>query len=377
MMTRLSLVGIACVLSIASWAQTQQQGAAARAATPAPNAANQGQQAGTVRNDRNATMPRVGVSAVTNTASELVGCIAKNDQAFVLTQPVLSRSYQLRGNQGLLNENAGRLVRVSGRLLFGTPASFDVQQVQVIQPKCDYAQTAFVLPATGGTGAEGVALNVTSTATEGRATPGVETQAGMKQNASLRQSVQSFGAYTAPLAQRTESQGAPPDPRYENPAEAERIANAASRSEMQNGRQLGVNAEPNYSAESNPQQTEQLTANEAQQFRGQATDSTRVLQGGGAPANSPNGAQESAIETAPVFSGCITQHDNKLVLLETATHQQYTIDAAGNNLGHFVNQQVRMVGNITGTYGSAVGTDGNNATVHVISVRAEGSCSGK
>ena len=381
-MTRVSLVGIACVLSVASWAQTQQQarpqqqGNGTQAPRAAAASASQAQTAGSIKNDRNATIPRVGVSANPNAPSELVGCIAKNGSNYVLNQAQLSRSYQLRGNTGLITENDGRMVRVTGRLLFGSPAGFEVQQVQLIQPKCDYAQTGIVLPATGGAGAEGTALNTTTTATVGQTTPGLETEAGVNQNPSMTVPLRNFGAYTAPLAQRTSSQGAPPDPRYENPAEAERIANSATRSEMQNTRQLGVNAEPNYAGESNPQQTEQLTANEATQMRGQATDSTRVLQGGaGAAANSNREAQPSGVENASVFTGCVSQHDNQLMLVETATQQQFRLE--GENLGQYVNQQVQIAGSLTGTYGPAVGTAGNGATVHVMTVRAQGSCTNR
>ncbi|MGH9642358.1 MAG: hypothetical protein ACRD3Q_08015 [Terriglobales bacterium] len=386
MMKTVRVVGVALAVSVAAFAQAPQKANPPKPANSAQNAGgpqaanNQQANAGAVRNDRTATMPRVGVSASFNpNQNELVGCVVTEGKNLYLDQEEVRRSYQLRGNSGQLQANVGQLVQVTGRLVVGTPPAFEVQQVQVIQPKCNYAQTSFVRPVTGGTGTEGTAFNVSSTASLGQPTPGVETEPGVKQNPSMAEGVANFGANRNTRPTYSESQGAPPDPRMENPQEAERIANSATRSELNNSSQLGVNAQPNYAGESNPQQTQQFTANEAQQQRGQATGSTQVLRGGGQNANTSATANEEAGPgNSPVFTGCIEQRNNKLVLVESATNQMFEVDAQGRNVGSFVNQQVRIVGNYTGIYGPAIGTAGNSAVVHVESINAApGSCTSR
>lgn len=361
------VVGIA--LSAAAWAQSPQGSK--------PQAANKAQQASadTVKNDRLATMPAVGVSASFNpNQNELVGCVVSEGDHLRLDQEELRRSYELRGNDASVRDKVGHLVQITGRLVVGTSPAFEVQQAQDIQPKCNYAQTSLSEPVTGKTGPGGTALNVTTTATVGQTTPGVETEAGLKQNPSL--TTGNFNRVTIRNGAtiNTASQGAPPDPREENPQEAERIANSATRSELNNQQQLGVNAQPNYSGESNPQQTQQFTANEAQAERGQAAGSTQVLRGGAQAANAAPAAEEQGTGTAPVFVGCIQQHDNQTVLVEAGSNEMFHIDAQGRDVGQFLNRQVRIAGNLTGTYGPSIGTSGNTAVVHVESVTAVGNC---
>jgi hypothetical protein len=362
-------IGVTIALATAAWAQSPQ--------TSKPQAANKSQQAtaGPLRNDRLATMPNVGVSANLNpNQNEMVGCVVNDGKHLLLDQEEMRRSYQLRGNDAQLRNSIGHLVQVTGRLVVGTTPAFEVQQVQDIQPTCNYAQSSSANPATGKAGNEGRAFNVTTTGTVGQPTPGVETEAGAKQNPSLNEHVQNFGAYRNGRPGYSASQGAPPDPRMENPMEAERIANSATRSELNNQRQLGVDAQPNYSSESNPQQTQQFTAGEAQQQRGQASGSTQVLRGGAAAGNATEAAENQAPGTAPIFLGCIEQHDNHPTLVESGSNQEFQIDARGRDLNQFANRQVRIAGNLTGTYGPAIGTEGNTAIVHVESISAVGNC---
>jgi hypothetical protein len=373
-MSRHLIVGFACLMSVTVWAQQPTRTAAAK---PTGNQAQQ--PAGSVRNDRLATMPHIGVSANSETQNQLVGCVAQNGHQYVLSQELLGRTYQLRGQDAAVRDNVGKMVQVTGRLIMGRPAAFDVQQVQVVQPKCDYAESSIVKPVTGGTGAQGTAFVVSSTSSLGQPTPGVETEPGVKQNPKMAEGVSNFGAYPVTPAQRTASDGAPPNPRIENPMEAERIANAAARNELNNTRQLGVNAQPNYAAETTAQQTQQLAASEAQQMRGQAGQSGQVLSSGAAGQTDNNGTpqQEASPGTSPVFAGCVTEHDNKAILVETATSEQFRLDAGNTDLGQYMNRQVRVVGTVTGTYGPAVGTAGSSATVHVQSIQSVGNCNSR
>lgn len=370
MLRTLGAVVVGIALSVTAWAQTPQ--ASKSVNKPQPAAAD------TVKNDRLATMPTVGVSATFNpNQNELVGCVINNGNQLALYQEELRRTYQLRGNDAAARDHVGHLVQITGRLVVGTPAAFEVQQVQEIQPKCNYAQTSLWEPATGKTGAEGKALNVTSTSTVGQPTPGVETEAGLQQNPSMKSGTFNRVTIRNGAIIHTASEGAPPDPREENPQEAERIANSATRSELNNQQQLGVNAQPNYTAEANPQQTQQFTANEAQQERGQAAGSAQVLRGGAQGANATLAGQGQESGSAPVFIGCIEQHDNQTVLVESNSGEMFRIDAQGRDLGQFLHHQVRIAGNLTGTYGPAIGTSGNSATVHVESITATGNCGGQ
>jgi len=170
--------------------------------------------------------PQTGKTAQSAKQNELVGCLSQQGTKLVLMQPRQRRWYQLRGDQAQLQKNVGKMVRITGQLVLGQTSAFQVRGVQAIQDKCEMEATTSALPATGKTGARGDAETVTSTASVEQTTPGVQTERGVAENPSKG------GQGTNPPARPTASQGAPPNPNVENPAEAQKIANAAQQAEL-------------------------------------------------------------------------------------------------------------------------------------------------
>lgn len=358
---RLGLISLACVLSIGAWAQQQPQNG---------NGNQQGQgNLGAVRNDRNGTMPQVAAMGQTDNQNELVGCISGSGQNLTLTQNELRRTYQLKGNTAQLQNNVGKLVKVTGRLDLGQQSAFNVQQVTTLADKCQYEQTGAASPATGKTGEEGTQFNVTTTRNPRESTPGVETQHGVQQNPSIKERPQKYGANSGGGPQMTASQGAPvpPNANPDNPDNAQKIANAAQQAELSNSQAvLGVNAQPNYSNSQNPQANAQAVANTAQQDRGQtaAGDATNPKGGAQQP-----GQNAQAQGTAPVFTGCLTQSGKDFWLAEKSSNERFKIAGDTSKLKDHVNHMVQIIGNKTGTFGPAVGASGDTQTIQLQAVQ--------
>jgi hypothetical protein len=337
---------------------------------------NSGQQQqgnlGGVRNERNSTMPQVAASTNTQTENELVGCVNGSGNKLTLTQNELRRTYELRGNTGQLQSNVGKLVKVTGKLVLGQQSAFEVNQVTPLHDKCQYEQTGQVSPATGKTGPQHEAMNVTSTQNPRQTTPGVQTERGVEQNPSNPTRPQKYGANAGGSAPLTASQGAPANPNAnpDNPESAQRIANAAQQSELSNSQAtLGVNAQPNYSNSQNPQANAQATANTAQQERGQAAAGDAANPKGGAQQSGQNAQQASSTGSAPVFTGCLTQSGNSYVLTEKSSNEKFKIAGDTSKLKDHVNHMVQIVGNKTGTFGPAVGTSGDYQTLTVQAIQ--------
>ena len=358
-------------MAVGAWAQKPQS----------PAAGQQGS-LGTVRNDRNSTEPQVAPIAQTRDQNELVGCISGTGQKLVLTQPQLRRTYEMRGNTGLLQNSVGKMVKVTGRLVLGQISAFEVQQVEPIQDKCQYEQSAATLPATGKTGNAGKALDVTTTATVEQTTPGVQTERGEQQNPTKKESKKT-GARPNAAEAPTASQGAPMNASAngQNPDNAQRVANAAQRAEIGHGQPtLGVKAQPNYSNAGKPDANAQAVAEQAQQDRGRASGSEKVLQGGGQQANAgrttPQTAQSNG--TAPVFTGCLAQIGKDVWLTEQGSSERFRVAGDASNLKDHLNHTVQIVGNKTGTNGPAIGASGNTATIHVQAIQdIAPTCTGK
>lgn len=356
---RLGLIILACLLTLTVAAQQQQNG-------------EQQGSLGTVRNERNSTMPQAATTANGPTQNELVGCVGGSGSNLTLTQSELRRTYQLRGNTGQLQNSAGKMVKVTGKLILGQQSAFEVQQVTPLEDKCQYEQNGAAYPATGKTGANHDALNVTSTNSSRQTTPGAQTEAGVKQNPSTNERPQQYGANSGGSAPLTASQGAPTDSSANpvNADNAQRIANAAQQSELSNSKAtLGVNAQPNYSNAKNPQANAQAIANQAQQERGQAAagDAGNPKGGERQAAGAGQNAQQLTPGTggAPVFTGCLTQSGNSYFLNEKSSNEKFRIAGDTSKLKEHVNHMVQIVGNKTGTHGSAVGTSGDTQTLYV------------
>jgi hypothetical protein len=296
--------------------------------------------------------------------NDLVGCLSQQGPNMVLMQPRQRRWYRLNGDQAQLQKNVGKLVKLSGELVLGQTSAFNVRQVQVLQEKCALEATSSALPATGKTGMRGDAEPVTTTATAERTTPGDQTARGIAQNPAKA------GHGTTLPPRPTASQGAPQNPNVENPAEAQRIANAAQQAELSNQSQLGVNAQPNYSNANNPQANAQAVANTAQQERGQASGSDQVFKGGEkqAPAAQNSKSAQNAQGSAPVVTGCLSQDGNQFWVAEQ-NGERLRVEGDAAKLKDHVNHKVQIVGNKTGTYGPAVGTSGNTETFHVQAIQ--------
>lgn len=364
---KLGLIILSCAVTLTAAAQQQPQ-------QPGNNGQQQQGNLGTVRNERNSTMPQVAAMSA-QTQNELVGCIGGSGNNLTLTQIELRRTYQLRGDTSQLQNSAGKLVKVTGKLVLGQQSAFEVQQVTNLEDKCEYEKTAQVSPATGKTGNAGTAFNVTTDANPRATTPGVETEHGAQQNPSDKERPQKYGANSGGAAPLTASQGAPTNPNAnpDNPDSAQRIANAAQQSELSDSQStLGVNAQPNYSNSQNPQANAQAIANQAQQERGHAAAGDAANPKGGQPqaAGGQNGQQLTpGTGPAPVFTGCLTQNGNSYVLTEKASNEKFQIGGDTSKLKDHVNHMVQIVGNKTGTYGPAVGSSGTTQTLFVQAIQ--------
>ena len=311
---------------------------------------------GTTGDTRNSTMAQT-----TSSQNQLVGCVSQQGNKFVLMQPRERRWYELRGDQGQLQNNVGKIVKVSGQLILGQKSAFNVRQVQIVQDKCEYEASSAPLPATGKTGVQGKAETVTSTATVEQVTPGVQTQRGIAQDPGKG------GHNPARVPQPTASQAAPPNPNVQNPDEAQRIANAAQQAELSNQAQLGVTAQPNYSNANNPQANAQAVAKTAQQERGQASGS--MVKGGEKQA--PAGKNSQAAETsagAPVLSGCLSQESTGFWLAEQAGGRvRLTGDEA--KLKDHVNHTVQVVVKQADGQASSVAASGGESAMQVQAIQ--------
>ncbi len=364
---RLGFISLACALSLTAFAQQQPQNG---------NGAQQGQGSlGTVRNDRNGTMPQVAATSNTSNQNELVGCISGSGSNLVLTQNELRRTYQLRGNTGQLQNSVGKLVKLSGRLVLGQQSAFEVQQVTPLADKCEYEKTGQVSPATGKTGNEGTAFNDTTDANPRQSTPGVETEHGVEQNPSTKERPQMYGANNGGSAPLTASQGAPRNPNAnpDNPDSAQKIANAAQESELSSRAVLGVDAQPNYSSSTNPQANAQQISNQAQQERGKAAAAGDAANPKGGERQAMGGQSSDQLRPgtgeAPVFTGCLTQSGKDYFLTEKASNEKFKIAGDTSKLKDHVNHMVQIVGGKAGTYGPAVGASGDTLTLFVKAIQ--------
>ena len=336
------------VLALCVFAYAQQP-------KPQPKGSNSSQSSlGTVRDNRNATIP-ANPEAVGSSQNELVGCVSQQGNKFVLMQPRERRWYELRGDQAQLQNNVGKIVKVSGQLILGQKSAFNVRQLQTVQDKCEYESSSTPLPATGKAGVQGKAETVTSTATVEQATPGVQTQRGVSQDPGKG------GHNPGHVAHPTASQAAPPNPNIENPDEAQRIANAAQQSELSNQSQLGVTAQPNYSNANSPQANAQAVANTAQQERGQASGSQQVFKGGEKQAPGGKNAQGNQNSGGtPILTGCLS-HDGAQYWLAQQSGSRVRLVGDEANLKEHVDHTVQVVAKNTNGETASVSAGGESA----------------
>ncbi len=313
-------------------------------------------------NNRSALEPRIGYVAQKQSGNTLLGCINGAGNHFVLTQPQERRSYRLLGNPGQLADNVGRLVQVSGYIIAGTGAQqesprFQVSQLQAVEDSCTYQAPPGMLPqpATGKTGNQGDAFNVTDTSSIGYVTPGNETQAGRFQEPG-RETGLIAGGVPQPQNQ-TAADGAPliAEQTAQNPVAALRYRDAAALSELSNAQQqLGVNAQPDYSQVQPQQQSLERTNKAAQQ--GQAyprnrNSQTAPLPGASQTMNYPRETVQKRAraaaehhETQPTLVGCLTGSGHDFVLREQNSGAQYRLNATPEELKDHVNHLVELVG---------------------------------
>lgn len=341
-----------CAISIGQQGNPKPQG----------KAANQGN-LGTAGNGRNSTMPQTTPSAASTAQNELVGCVSQQGSKFVLMQPRERRWYELRGNQAQLQNNVGKIVKVTGRLILGQLSAFNVRQVNTIQDKCEYEASHTPLPATGKTGVKGKAETVTSTATVEQVTPGVQTQRGISQNPGKG------GHNPARVTHSTASQAAPPNPNVQNPDEAQRIANAAQQAELSNQAELGVTAQPNYSNANNPQSNAQAVANTAQQERGQASGSDQVFKSGEKQAPVGQNAQANRNSVgAQILTGCLSQEATGFWLAEQgASRVRLTGDEA--KLKEHLNHTVQVVAKQPEGQATSLGASDGESAMYVQAIQ--------
>ncbi len=200
-------------------------------------------------------------------SSRVDGCLAVQGNQYVLLQGQHTR-YLLQGKQDELKRHVGQTVRIEGRLTRDkTGAGLTVTGIDTLQPNC-----AMTIPPssaadsiTGKTGNEGVAIPDTTTGTAGETTPGYQTEAGIAQQPGTHTEPSTPGAKANPRS----APGAPPDweKAGENPRNANTMAEAAQRAEMQPGATMGTKASAPGSAGEQPQSEVPRTEAATQQDR--------------------------------------------------------------------------------------------------------------
>jgi hypothetical protein len=330
---------------------------------------------GSVNSDNpQATEPHVGYEAQKQTQNQLVGCVSGSASDLLLAQPERRRNYRLQGNTAELKNDLGKMVRVTGQLLPGTGPSiahatqpaplFRVTAIEVMQDYCSSPPTPAGRPpvAVGGkSGNEGDASLVSDTSSVGQTTPGYQTQSWKAQAPGPHTGIAAGGMPQA--RNHTATQGVPPNPELtaQNPAAAERIASSAERAELDNPqRQLGVNAQPNYSL--NGPQASQQANQELMQAGGQSTsypqnqnsESNTRLPGASQHIHAPQQAQRHKEEEAaehhqpvPTLIGCLTapgKSSHEFYLTEQKTGARYRLNGTREELKDHINHLVELAG---------------------------------
>ncbi len=182
--------------------------------------------------------------------SRVDGCLALRDKLYVLVQGQPRTIYRLEGQPQQLKQHLGELVRIEGRVTPGR--ALRVAKVDKLAPDC----STMIPPGSatdsvaGKVGNEQVQIPVSTTGTAGETTPGYQTPAGRAQPGTNTQ------PSTALPQSKKHQPGAPPDWEQagQTPEQANTIAQAAQRAQVQPGRPLGTNpAAPQSSGERPPQ----------------------------------------------------------------------------------------------------------------------------
>src|SRR5690242_3357747 len=275
------------------------------------------------------TEPKVGYAAQNQNESALVGCVNANGDGLRTLPSQGGREYRLHGDQGQLKAAAGKMVRLRGQMSAeGAQPAFHVAGVEVVQDRCSYDENPVAV--TGKTGNEGGARDVASTASAGSVTPPRESEAGRKQ---------ASGDQGQKQIPREKQFGAPKtaEETAQNPADAERMAQAAGRAELNNPqRQLGVNARPDYSQNRNEQKgTELPGASQHPQASGQREQKRE------------HEAEENQ-KARPTLTGCLTasggESSREFFLSEEGSGRRYRLNGTPEQLNDHLNHTVRVAG---------------------------------
>ena len=288
--------------------------------------------------------PKVGYSA--GGGGQLQGCLTGSAGHFMLEQQNLRRTYRVEGDESQLKQNVNKQVQLSGHLQPGQTPVFKADKVQTLASSCNYQDPG--TQAVGGKqGNNGTATPVTSTATTGQTTPGVQTATGEAQNPSSKapspgKSTASSGAKQDRAQTQTQAEGAPTPPEQigQDRASAERISKAAHRGELGGypAGNYGLNGNaPNYSqAQGQPPATQENNAPHSAKMTTQAMKG-QGSEGGMRPGKKP--------QPATTLEGCLQGDPNGHdFTLKTNSGETVRLDATREKLKDHVNHKVQVAG---------------------------------
>ena len=260
----------------------------------------------------------VTIWAITAMAQQQIiqGCVGSDSNSgYTLRDVSTGKTYKLRGAEAQVEQNVGHEVTAVG---FVEKQEFEVKSVSSVASTCTLPSQS-PIAATGKIGNEGDVIPVTSSASAGITTPGVETQAGRAQSPGDQTNLSEGGSKPASQPRAAPGAPVPAEQIGQNPASAERIASSAERAEINNSRhQLGVNAQPNYS-----QSAQQQTAR-------------------------ANQAAKTGPASSPALTGCLTNTRQGYGLREEKSGATLRLTASGDMLKDHVNHLVEVTGKQSG-----------------------------
>lgn len=288
--------------------------------------------------------PRVGYTA--GGGDQLQGCLASQAGGYVLSQPNLHRQYRVQGDDAQLKQNVGHQVQLTGHMQSGAASVFHADNVQQLASSCNNRAPQSGAEAMGGKeGNAGDAVPVTTTASVGRPTPGMETEAGEAQKPGGNAQ-----ASTAP-PQNNEKEGAPKPAEQigQDRASAERISQAAHQTEVggYHSGNYGINGNaPDYSqAKGQPAATQENNAPGSAKKTGEAMKGQEANDGF---KSKPGVATQAESAQRTTLTGCLHGSENgHEFTLATDDGQQVRLQAPREDLKAHLNHKVRVVGKNT------------------------------
>lgn len=313
---------------------------------------------GTVANGNSGAAPRVGYTA--GQENGLQGCLSGGPGNYMLSQAHLRRQYKVEGDQGKLQPQVGHLVQLTGNLQPGEAPVFKADDVRQLAASCNYQSNESPQATAGKTGNSGDQVPVSSTASAGSVTPGVQTQAGETQNPKDQAALNPGGA--KPPHNDTEKNGAPtPNEQIgQDRASAERISKAAHKGEVggyQSGN-YGLNGNaPDYSpAKGRPPATQSAAQGNAP---GSAAENTQNQKGQGSEGGMAANRDQKPDRTT--LTGCLEGSKNgHEFTLRTEDGRRVRLQSNREDLKDHLNHTVQIVGEQGGSSAQHKAVAGHN-----------------